>query len=137
MHKTAFEMFSRLPFRSVGPFVNAMMAFSPMLITWGSVYSGTDIAAEALSALRYAWIMLYKVRINMVQKLMCECDPGKIKFLLATNKECDFLCPDAHELTKPMAMNKRTSMKDLVPYIWLLIAGFMWAIPRINQSIRP
>ena len=42
-----------------------------------------------------------------------------------TNKDCDFLCPDAHELTKPVAMNKRTNLRDLVPHAHLLIAGFM------------
>ena len=45
--------------------------------------------------------------------------------LLDTNTECDNLCPDAKELMKPTALNKRTNLKDLVPWAFLLIAGLM------------
>ena len=71
-------MHAKLPRRFVAPFVDALKAFAQMIISWATVFSGTDIAAEALSACRYAYVMLFSVQVKMTQTLMCESDPEKI-----------------------------------------------------------
>ena len=90
-------------------------------IDFGLIVDGAVIMVEAV----VHRLQLGFAGKKMTQTLMCESDPEKIKFLMNTNKDCDFLCPDAHELTKPVAMNKRTNLRDLVPHVYLLIAGFM------------
>ena len=125
LHTAAFEMHSRLPRRFVSPLVQALTWFSLMgLIEWGTVFTGCGIAEEAIDALKAVWMNLYCLEVHLTQVLMCESDACKIRFLLKTNP-CEFLSADAADLTKPTAVNARTGLKDIVPFVFMLIAGFM------------
>ena len=120
-----FAAFSCMPCRLVNGFLDAIRVLCMHVWTWGTVFSGIDIAAEVLESLKYTWDVLYEIVFITEQTLMCENDPTKQAFLLKTNKECELLVNDVKDLTMHIVTNVRDGSRMAVPSMFNLLAGFV------------
>jgi hypothetical protein len=66
-----FESFSRLPSHFVTETVNAARVLATFTITWATCFSGSDIAKEAIDALRRVWYTQYSIALKFEQVFMC------------------------------------------------------------------
>lgn len=101
-------------------------AASRDVLTFATVFSGTDIVTRIISRLykrfhqfvpgdRVSWVALYQ----------CELDPDKRVWLGEQFPECEMLFVDAAHLSKPKAFNTKSQTHESVPQAEILIAGFV------------
>ena len=99
LNRASEKQHRNLPRRFVPSLVNTFSVFGAVCISWGSVFTGSDIATEALASSIETLERFYGAQFTFEQKFMCENDKDKQSFLKETNARCGLLIGNASEMT--------------------------------------
>ena len=94
------------------------------VITYATVFPGTDILDEALECISRTWEMLYGVRVVFKKVFMCENNPAAMRWLMAQFPEC-LLIKDAAQLCDGTVKNGVTGKLERIQNAFMLVAGFL------------
>jgi hypothetical protein len=136
LHRAGLKMYRALPPSMLLKFSTALRRFMPVVITYATCFSGTDISDEVFSALRSTWGTMFHLNVAFQQAFQCENDPEKQEYLRAINKGSPILFGNAADLQNPIGNNLKTGKNCIVPWVFLLIAGFVCADKSPQNSKR-
>jgi hypothetical protein len=129
-------MYHQLPKRFIPDVVQALNVYAQFVITFATAFSGSDILVEALDTLKHARWHHFEIKVTFQQVFMCEIAAHAQRFLKQTNTKCKFLIRSAAELAFPMAVNMISGSSQLVPTVFMMVAGFMCCDKSGNSSKR-
>ena len=94
-----------------------------LILTVGTLFSGTDVCAKVLQSLASFWEHEYHVKIKFEMLFQCELDWDKQQFLQAEFPECPILFEDASQIREPRVWNLKTKQYVRLPSVDILLGG--------------
>ena len=119
-------MLSQIPARHVQVFRAAMLHLAALnLLTYGTIFSGCEIASHGLDAWVQQLTAVFGISLSFSLQWFCEKNEEKLDFLMAEFPDCPHAYRTVQELLNPLIHCCRKNAKGVLPWVWLLVGGFV------------